>query len=60
MQITLERKIFENNIDKENNIIDKNVNGIIRQLSIETCSPVGLTGKITMSWSLLRAIPNLF
>ena len=28
MQITLERKIFENDIDKENNIVEKNVNDI--------------------------------
>ena len=28
MQITLERKIFKNDIGKENNIIDKNVNDI--------------------------------
>ena len=29
MKITLERKILENDIGKENNIIDKNVNNII-------------------------------
>ena len=28
MKITLERKILENDIGKENNIIDKNVNDI--------------------------------
>ena len=28
MQITLERKIFENDIDKENNIVEKNVKDI--------------------------------
>ena len=28
MKITLERKIFKNDIDKENNIIDKNANDI--------------------------------